>query len=85
MRAAGQLGSIGRVASNADNTMMESLGSTVQRELLDHRQWSTRAQLGSANLEWIAGFYKPRRRRFGLGCRSAAEFEALHTAALTAA
>ena len=76
---------MGRVASSVDNTMMESFWSTMQRELLDRRQWSTRAELGSAIFEWIEGFYNPHRRRSGIGYRSPAEFEALHTAALTAA
>ena len=35
LRAAGLLGSMGRVASSVDNTMMESFWSTVQRELPD--------------------------------------------------
>jgi putative transposase len=85
LRSAGLLGSMGRVASSVDNTMMESFWSTMQRELLDRRQWSTRAELGSAIFEWIEAFYNPRRRHSGLGYRSPAEFEALHTAALTAA
>ncbi|WP_246080408.1 IS3 family transposase [Modestobacter altitudinis] len=85
LRTAGLLGSMGRVASSVDNTMMESFWSTMQRELLDRRQWSTRAELGSAIFEWIEAFYNPRRRHSALGYRSPAEFEALHTAALTAA
>jgi transposase InsO family protein len=59
LRSAGLLGSMGRVATSVDNTMMESLWSTMQRELLDRRQWSTRAELGSAIFEWIEAFYKP--------------------------
>jgi putative transposase len=85
LRSAGLLGSMGRVASSVDNTMMESFWSTMQRELLDRRQWSTRAELGSAIFEWIEGFYNPRRRHSGIDYLSPAEFEALHTAALTAA
>jgi putative transposase len=85
LRTAGLLGSMGRVASSVDNTMMESFWSTMQRELLDRRQWSTRAELGSAIFEWIEGFYNPRRRHSSLGYLLPAQFEALHTAALTAA
>ena len=85
LRSAGLLGSMGRVASSVDNTMMESFWSTMQRELLDRRQWPTRAELGSAIFEWIEGFYNPRRRHSALGYRSPAEFEAIHTATLTAA
>jgi putative transposase len=85
LRSAGLLGAMGRVATSVDNTMMESFGSTMQRELLDHRQWSTREELRSATFVWIEAFYNPCRRHSGLGHRSPAEFEALHTAALTAA
>lgn len=35
LREAGLLGSMGRVASAVDNSMIESLWSTMQRELLD--------------------------------------------------
>ena len=37
VRAAGLLGSMGRVASSVDNAMIESFFSTLQRELLDTR------------------------------------------------
>ena len=48
LRAAGLLGSMGRVVSSVDNGLMESFWCTMQRELLDRRSWSTRAELGSA-------------------------------------
>ncbi len=44
---------MGRVAASVDNGMIESFWSTLQRELLDQHRWATRADLGSANLEWI--------------------------------
>jgi len=85
LREAGLLGSMGRVASSVDNTMMESFWSTMQRELLDRRTWASREELASAIFEWIEGFYNPLRRHSGLGYRSPNQFEDLHTAALTAA
>jgi putative transposase len=85
LRTAGLLGSMGRVASSVDNTMIESFWSTIQRELLDRQQWLTRADLGSAIFEWIEAFYNPRRRHSALGYLSPVQFEDLHTAALTAA
>jgi len=85
LRAAGLLGSMGRVASSVDNTMIESFWSTMQRELLDTRDWQTQDQLASAIFEWIEAWYNPRRRHTSLGNLAPAEFERLHTAALTAA
>ena len=75
----------GRVTSSVDNTMMESFWSTMQRELLDHRRWTTKAELGSAIFEWIEAFYNPIRRHTGIGGHSPATLEALHTAAENAA
>ena len=85
LREAGLLGSMGRVASSVDNTMIESFWSTMQRELLDTQSWSTREQLASAIFEWIGAWYNPRRRHTSLGMLSPHEYETLHTATLTAA
>ena len=76
---------MGRVASSVDNTMIESFWSSMQRELLDRQRWSTREQLGSAIFEWIEGFYNTRRRHSGLRYLAPIEYDALHTAAITAA
>ena len=76
---------MGRVASSVDNTMMESFWSTMQRELLDRRTWTTRAELAGAIFEWIEGFYNPVRRHSALDYRSPNAFERLHTAAAAAA
>jgi transposase InsO family protein len=85
LRQAGLLGSMGRVASSADNTMIESFWSTLQRELLDTRRWHTQAELASAIFEWIEAWYNPRRRHTSLGMVSPHEYETLHTAAVPAA
>ena len=85
LRAAGLLGSMGRVASSVDNTMVESFWSTMQRELLDTRTWASTEQLSSAIFEWIEGWYNPRRRHTSLGMLSPAQFEALDHPAATAA
>ena len=85
LRAAGLLGSMGRVASSVDNALIESFWSTMQRELLDRRDWSTRVELAAAIFEWIEGWYNPRRRHTALGYVPPHEFETLHTAAVTAA
>jgi transposase InsO family protein len=91
LRDAGLLGSMGRVASSVDNSMIESFWSTMQRELLDTRTWDTPEQLGSAIFEWIEAWYNPRRRHTSLGMLSPIDYEhhhqiaALHTAANGAA
>ena len=77
LRAAGLLGSMGRVASALDNAMMESFFGTMQRELLDRRIWTTRKELARAIFEWIEGWYNPRRRHSSIGYRSPVEHERL--------
>jgi transposase InsO family protein len=85
LRAAGLLGSMGRVASSVDNTMIESFWSTMQRELLDRHRWATRNQLATAIFEWIEAFYNPVRRHSSIGYLSPAAFDALHTTTAPAA
>ncbi|BBF99329.1 MULTISPECIES: IS3 family transposase [Pseudonocardia] len=85
LREAGLLGSMGRVASSVDNTLIESFWSTMQRELLDTRDWDSSEQLSSAIFEWIEAWYNPRRRHTSIADRSSAEFEHLHRTAATAA
>jgi putative transposase len=85
LRAAGLLGSMGRVASSVDNALVESFWSTMQRELLDRRTWTSRTELASAMFEWIEGWYNPRRRHSALGYLSPVEYETLHNVAKVAA
>ncbi len=85
LREAGLLGSMGCVASSVDNSMIESFWSTMQRELLDRRQWQTRHELATAIFEWIEGFYNPTRRHTSIGSLAPAEFEARYIPAADAA
>ena len=85
LRTAGLLGSMGRVASAVDNSMMESFFGTLQLELLDRRSWTTRAELASAIFEWIEGWYNPRRRHTSTGDLSPVEYERRPAAAAEAA
>jgi len=85
LRDAGLLGSMGRVGSAYDNAMMESFFSTLQRELLDRRQWATRAELASAIFEWIEAWYNPRRRHTSIGNLSPVDYERLYTTRVHAA
>ncbi len=85
LRAAGLLGSMGRVGSAYDNSMMESFFSTLQRELLNRRSWRTRRELASAIFEWIEAWYNPRRRHSKISYHSPVEQERLYTAGAYAA
>jgi transposase InsO family protein len=85
LRDAGLLGSMGRVGSAYDNAMMKSFFSTLQRELLDRRHWTTRKELASAIFEWIEAWYNPRRRHTSINDRSPVEYERLYTAEVDAA
>lgn len=85
LRDAGLLGSMGRVGSAYDNAMMESFFSTLQRELLDRRTWTTRKELASAIFEWIEAWYNPRRRHSRIAYHSPVEHERLYTAEAHAA
>jgi len=85
LRAAGLLGSMGRVASALDNAMMESFFGTLQLELLDRRTWATRAELARAIFEWIEGWYNPRRRHTSIGDLSPLEYERRRQATAPAA
>jgi transposase InsO family protein len=85
LRGAGLLGSMGRVASSVDNTMMESFWNGMQRELLDTRVWATQDELASAIFEWIEAWYNPRRRHSSLQMLSPHDYEVLHKTAEPAA
>ena len=85
LRAAGLLGSMGRVGSALDNAMMESFFGTLQRELLDRQTWTTRAELASAIFEWIEAWYNPRRRHTSIDNLSPIDYERLYAAAGDAA
>ncbi|HEU5003144.1 MAG TPA: IS3 family transposase [Actinomycetota bacterium] len=77
-RAAGLLGSMGAVGDALDNAMAESFFGTLQRELLDRRQWASRKELAQAIFDYIEAFYNPRRHS-SIGNLSPVEFEALHS------
>jgi putative transposase len=85
LREAGLLGSMGRVASSVDNTMVESFWSTMQRELLDRRAWTTREELANSIFEWIEAFYNPVRRHTSLRDLSPTAYETLPATAASVA
>jgi len=75
LKAAGLVGSMGRVASAGDNAAMESFHSLLQKNVLDRHRWATRDDLTYATLYWIEHTYNRRRRQRGLGKLTPVEFE----------
>ncbi len=72
----GLAGSMGRVASAADNSAMESFHSLLQKNVLDQRRvWESREQLHLAIITWIEHTYNNRRRQRRLGKLTPVEFE----------
>jgi hypothetical protein len=72
-------GSMGRVSSAGDNAAMESFYSLLQKNVLDRRRWTTRAELAYAILVWIEHTYNRRRRQRSLGKLTPVEFELAFT------
>lgn len=74
-------GSMGRVASSADNAAMESFFALLQKNVLNTRRWATREQLRLAIVTWIERTYHRRRRQRALGRLTPIEFETINRAA----
>ena len=74
-------GSMGRVATCADNAAMESFFALLQKNVLDRRRWQTREELRLAIIIWIEKTYHRRRRQDRLGRLTPIEFETLQPAA----
>lgn len=77
----GLRGSMGRVASSADNAAMESFFAPLQKNVLNRHRWDTRDQLRLAIVTWIERTYHRRRRQRGLGKLTPIEFETINHAA----
>lgn len=83
LREAGLLGSMGTVGDCFDNAMMESFWGTMQLELLDVKEWQSRAELAAAMFEWIECWYNPFRRHSSIGMLSPVTFEEQYQASQT--
>ncbi len=75
LKEAGLLPSMGSVADAYDNSMAESLVSTLKRELIHRHSWPSRQMARTAIFEYIETFYNPRRRHSALGNLSPLEYE----------
>ena len=81
----GLIGSMGRVGAAGDNAAMESFFALLQKNVLDRRRWTTRAQLRMAIVVWIERTYHRRRRQARLGRLTPVEYEAIIEPAALAA
>jgi len=75
MDKAGLLGSMGTVGDALDNAVAEAFYSSLQKEVLNQRRWTSRGQLETALFRYLEGFYNRRRRHSTLGYLSPEEFE----------
>ena len=78
-------GSMGRVATCADNAAMESFFSLLQKNVLNRKRWQTREELRLAIVTWIECTYHRRRRQRGLAKLTPIEFETMLQSAAPAA
>ena len=79
------VGSMGQVATAADNAAMESFFSLLQNNVLDRQHWKTRDELRIAIVTWIERTYHRRRRQASLGRLTPIEYETIMTPAANAA
>ena len=68
-----------------DNAVAESFFATLKRELVDGRDWTTRAEARAAIFEYVEVFYNGHRRHSALGYVSPVAFERQHACAEQAA
>jgi putative transposase len=73
------VGSMGQVASAADNAAMESFFSLLQKNVLNRQPWRTRDELRIAIVTWIERTYHRRRRQAALGRLTPIEYETIMT------
>jgi putative transposase len=81
----GMVGSMGKVASAADNAAMESFFSLLQNNVLNRQPWRTREDLRIAIVTWIERTYHRRRRQAALDRLTPIEYEAIMTPTATQA
>src|SRR5947208_4710663 len=65
-REAGIAQSMGSVGDCYDNAMAESFNATLECELIARHRWRTHTEARMAVIDFIEGFYNPRRRHSAL-------------------
>jgi putative transposase len=85
LRRYSMVGSMGQVASAADNAAMESFFSLLQNNVLNRQRWRTREDLRIAIVTWIERTYHRRRRQAALGRLTPIEYETIMTTSATQA
>jgi putative transposase len=75
---AGVMPSMGSVGDAYDNAMAESFFATLERELLNRRNFHSQAEAKMAVFEYIEGWYNPHRRHSSLGYKSPVNYERVH-------
>jgi putative transposase len=75
LASAGCTTSMSRVGDCWDNAVVESFFSTLTKELLGDRPFTTRAKASSAIFEFIEAWYNRKRRHSSLGYRSPVDYE----------
>lgn len=78
LEAHGLQASMSRTGDCWDNAVAESFFATLERELIDRHNWSTRAAARTAIFQYIEAWYNPKRRHSTLGYMSPAQYEAHH-------
>ncbi|SDH52938.1 hypothetical protein SAMN05216377_1251, partial [Pseudonocardia oroxyli] len=71
----------GSERAQTDNAAMESFLSLLQKNVLNRRRWSTRAELRLTMMTWIERTHHRRRRQDSLGRLTPVESEILTSAA----
>ena len=66
---------MGRRGDAYDNAVAESFFATLETELLARHSFNTRNQARSAVVNYIEGFYNPRRRHSAIGYHSPQDYE----------
>ena len=71
--------SMGSIGHAHDNAMAESFFASLERELIDRRNFQTQVEAQMALFTYIEGWYNPRRRHSALGRITPINFKRSHT------